>query len=311
MAALCRLSGEEHDRATREASSLAVVETMFRYKQSPHFQWDHWGEDGKVALEAAETFLHEFPDSEHTPRIMFLRALATWYSRSMAGDNQTPSLPSDELHRADGLFEDVVTEYTGTEPAGQALVWRLILASVKSRGKRTPELVGLYGELVSRYRGHKKVMAYAERHARPALFLCRSTADFVGTDLKGETWTHDSLKGKATLIHFWARWCGPCIRELEYLKTAYAALPADDFQIIGVNLDTIGPDELARFLDENDILWPQIHEGKGFDSPLARRYGVRGIPLLLLLDKDGSIVRVNPAGDRITEIVRDVVRGSS
>ncbi len=94
-------------------------------------------------------------------------------------------------------------------------------------------------------------------------------------------------KGKVVLIDFWATWCVPCVAELPNLAEAYHTFHGQGFEIVGVTLDKAGEQEkLLKFTKEKKIGWPQIYDGKGHESDLAKLVGVGGIPHVLLVDGD-------------------------
>ena len=94
--------------------------------------------------------------------------------------------------------------------------------------------------------------------------------------------------GKVILVDFWATWCGPCIRELPRVVEAYEKWHGDGLEVLGVSCDKEGAD-LRRFLRKNPrVAWPQLFgDGGGGWHPLATQYGVKSIPTMFLIDRNG------------------------
>ena len=47
---------------------------------------------------------------------------------------------------------------------------------------------------------------------------------------------------------------------------------------------------LAKFVKNHKMLWPQIYDGKYWDSTIARRYAVHSIPHAFVLDGDTGLI---------------------
>src|ERR1700694_1938340 len=58
--------------------------------------------------------------------------------------------------------------------------------------------------------------------------------DFRLVTLTGETVTKESLKGKPTLLMFWASWCTTCQKELPNLKTLFEQKKDKGFQALAI-----------------------------------------------------------------------------
>jgi len=66
---------------------------------------------------------------------------------------------------------------------------------------------------------------------------------------------------------------------------------------------------LEKFVEENKVSWPQVFDGKGWNSALVQLYGVHSIPRPLLLDRDTRVYTPNARGEELdralTELFQD------
>jgi len=108
------------------------------------------------------------------------------------------------------------------------------------------------------------------------------------TSLSGDQVSLDGLKGKAVLVDFWASWCGPCLRAMPDLIETYKQYHDQGFEIIGISLDK-DKARLQQYIQEQGITWKQYYDGLGWDNEIAKRFGVRGIPHIVLVDKNGAV----------------------
>ena len=74
------------------------------------------------------------------------------------------------------------------------------------------------------------------------------------------------------------------------------------FDVIGVNLDQSVKD-LADYVKENRISWPQIHEAGGLDSRPANQLGILTVPTMILVDQQGRVVN---RGIQAAELEREI-----
>lgn len=118
---------------------------------------------------------------------------------------------------------------------------------------------------------------------------------FSAKALNGQTISPANYKGKVLLMDFWATWCGPCVASLPELQAAYKKYHAQGLEVVGISLDQ-DKSALTSFVKTNKMPWPQVFDGQGWKSAVPGVYGVRAIPFLLIVGRDGKIAAVNPRG---------------
>jgi thiol-disulfide isomerase/thioredoxin len=152
---------------------------------------------------------------------------------------------------------------------------------------KVPEIA----ELASSRLAAAKTMA--ELKAKPLELKFQA---FDGSDVDLE-----KLRGKVVLIDFWATWCGPCMAEMPKVVKAYDDFKTKGFEIIGISLDEERAD-LARVLKAKNITWPQYFDGKGWENPYAKKYGIEAIPAMWLVNKAGMVIDTEAQEDLAAKI---------
>jgi thiol-disulfide isomerase/thioredoxin len=107
--------------------------------------------------------------------------------------------------------------------------------------------------------------------------------------------------GKATVVNFWATWCGPCRVELPELQKLANELAGKGLVVLPVNVDHPGlrkdlfAADTARvrprvesFAKNTGLTLPMYY----VDGPTQSQLGLGVIPLTVLLDRKGGMVRM-------------------
>lgn len=105
----------------------------------------------------------------------------------------------------------------------------------------------------------------------------------------------DAIEDKAVVaIYFSAEWCPPCRAFTPLLVEAARTLKAEDksFEVVFVSSDR-NTEDMLRYMKNYDMPWLALPHGGKHASMLSHRYGVRGIPTLIIIDGQGNTVSVN------------------
>ncbi len=148
---------------------------------------------------------------------------------------------------------------------------------------------------------HARVKDIEKAKTEKMQYLAKLDSGMMAPDIKmkniGTYPQHlSSLKGRVTLVLFWAASSQPSIKALDQFKWMYKKYREKGFQVYAVSLDKNRRDwELA--VRENHLGWINVGDLQGWDSPAVRDYCIDTIPFAILIDKDGRILKRGISGD--------------
>ncbi len=131
-----------------------------------------------------------------------------------------------------------------------------------------------------------------------------------GMTVDGKPFDVKLLRGNVVLIDFWATWCGPCRGEVPGMKEAYAKYHGRGFEIVGISIDK-DVSALRAYIASEQIPWISVSDtltvSAGMPS-LADQYGVRGIPTMYLLDRQGRTLSTSARGENLKRLLEQEFR---
>ena len=121
---------------------------------------------------------------------------------------------------------------------------------------------------------------------------------FEGPSPSGETLNLSNLKGKVTIIEFWASWCRPCRIENPNLVKLYKEMHPKGLEIVGVSLDR-NKSSWLRAIEDDGLIWNHVSNLKFWQDPIAKLYNIRAIPASYIIDQEGRIIEKNLRGPQL------------
>jgi len=131
-----------------------------------------------------------------------------------------------------------------------------------------------------------------------------------GTDFSGAEVDFPAvLRGKPTVLIFWATWCPYCQAFMPYLGEIQGDYGADKINVLAIDVFEDGEIDPAAYVE--GLGFPIIAVANG-DS-IAEAYSVFGTPGLMIVDGQGNIVWKRestdlPAGKTVAELWDEQVR---
>lgn len=176
----------------------------------------------------------------------------------------------------------------------------------------TPDEWDISTSKISPYLGERKLFRYFNK------MYCNLRNSSQGkpfTDFSAKTVEGDDVKlsdyvgkGKYVLVDFWASWCGPCREEAEQTLRPLYEKYKDDSRFIILGVATWDQhDKTIDALEKRNYPWPQIIDAGEVPMEL---YGFSGIPMIILIDPNGTILRRELRGEDLINAVDSALDGS-
>lgn len=173
----------------------------------------------------------------------------------------------------------------------ECLIYRLLeICVIREKGKPLGDQLELYfsgnvksPERVAAFEALKKEWGKMQKGAE-----FDKNSDY--TDVQGNSFSFDSLKGKYVYIDVWATWCGPCCAEIPALKKLERKFHDKNIRFVSISVDHNKAAWLKKIKDE-EMTGIQLYGGSR--PRIMTDYRIEGIPRFILLDRDGKLVNLD------------------
>ena len=90
------------------------------------------------------------------------------------------------------------------------------------------------------------------------------------------------------VVNLWAQWCGPCRDELPYYQQLHER-GEGQVSVLGIDYEDTRPAWAIELLRETGVTYPSLADPGG---EIGVPFRVRGLPGIVFVDADGSVVAV-------------------
>ena len=141
-------------------------------------------------------------------------------------------------------------------------------------------------------RQRSRVRRYVPQASRPV------AQNVLLTRLDGKKERMATHRGEVVLVHFWATWCRPCLKEMPALQRLYHQFRNREFTVLAVSLD-VRKKELKKFFRRRPLHFP-VYFDPGRIVYQKMIGGMEILPRSLLIDRDGRIVQSYTGAEHLT-----------
>jgi len=267
----------------------------------------------KVTGTVQNDFLNDFREKSRAVSKQAVNIQEDMKNANMTQDTVLLISLREELNELREEYETFEADYIKANP--NALISALLIdKAMNMRTSSTEELLELYNALspeIKETSAAKKIIKtldeLKEREAKAKDTSIGAIApNFSAPTPSGEILALNDIKGKATLIDFWAAWCRPCRAENPNVLMVYNKYHDKGLNIIGVSLDKTA-EAWKKAIQDDGLTWHQVSNTAYFNDAIAKMYNVDAIPAAFLLDESGVIVAKNLRGPALEAKVAELL----
>ena len=295
-----KLAAKENDALTLLKARDFSAEGNFAYMEEARIKYAY----GAALMMFPVGHMIMSGDYSYEPEQAYYDFVATYVveDEALAGMNEYLEFVSEAMHLLDVDSRDLKEMYPKTlaqikYTAGyftspkvkESLIHHIATVYVDNFGvKDIDELKNLYFTYVKDADLHAIYEAKCQRWdlCRPG----RVSPDFKAVDIDGKEWTLRDFRGKYVYIDLWATWCGPCRREMPYLKQLEENFADAQITFLGISIDR-DKEKWEEMMKGDSHTGVQLYLGN--ESSFLDAYRVESIPRFILVGKDGVIIDNN------------------
>jgi thiol-disulfide isomerase/thioredoxin len=225
----------------------------------------------------------------------------------------------------DDLFEDIGDNFQSVSPEQLAIIAKSPILALKNEIAKSigvflispgnPNMEGVYTffdgitsndevkrELKKKFEINKKLLPGMDSPT----FTDYENHAGGSNSLEGGSNSLEDYKGKFVYVDVWATWCGPCKREIPYLKDIENEYHGKNIVFLSTSIDrAVDYDKWKKMVKDEELQGVQLLADSDWQSQFVTEYAINGIPRFLLIDPEGKIVSADaprPSNPKLKEL---------
>jgi peroxiredoxin len=131
------------------------------------------------------------------------------------------------------------------------------------------------------------MLTIAQSDANAAIKRGQPAPPIKVTTTSGQSVSLANYKGYVLILDFFASWCHPCVESIPHIVDLKKRYGKQGLQVLGLSLDE-DKDDFMDLMSASRVNYPVALA----DEELQTNYGLRSIPLLVLIDKKGNVANI-------------------
>lgn len=112
---------------------------------------------------------------------------------------------------------------------------------------------------------------------------------FKVSEISGKVLSQEDLRGKVSIINFWATSCTTCVKEMPQMIETYNKYKTDQLEFIAIAMSYDPPMYVVNFAKTRQLPFKVAMDS---DGSVAKAFGkIQLTPTTLVIDKSGKIIK--------------------
>ncbi len=133
-------------------------------------------------------------------------------------------------------------------------------------------------------------MAYKIYQTKLAMSEGKAAPNFTLPDLTSKNISLSDFKGKTVYMEFTGTWCGPCRKEIPFIKELQKKCKSNpNIQFLTVWLEYSTPEMWMKYVQSSGLEGVHVYSKDQFSGEVPKLYRISGVPAFMIIDKNGNV----------------------